>query len=114
MIISKAAHDLKEMIVIAVSSIIGSYEGFDKVEVFVNAQIDWFKKFLVLENGIPSLDTFEMVFVRLNPIEFRDGYSSWVNALVGLFCDVVAIVGQTHRGAKRADKTKSPLHIVSA
>ncbi|MCH5277226.1 MAG: transposase family protein [Desulfovibrionaceae bacterium] len=37
------------------------------MEVFTEERIKWFKKFIPLENGVPSHDTIRRVFERLDP-----------------------------------------------
>lgn len=110
----KKLHKLIDIIVIAICGVISGADSFDEIEIFGNAHIDWLKRFLELPNGIPSHDTFERVFRRLNPQEFKDAFLSWTKQLCGVFEGVIAIDGQTHRGARNAGQKKSPLHVVSA
>jgi predicted transposase YbfD/YdcC len=107
-------HDLTEIIVVAICSIVAGANNFEEIEIVAKAKIGWFKKFLTLENGIPSHDTFERVFARIDPKEFRRCFSNWIQALQEIFSGVIAIDGQTHRGAKKTGQTKSPVHMVSA
>ncbi len=37
------------------------------IKLFGQCKYDWFKSFLELPNGIPSHDTFNRVFTRLDP-----------------------------------------------
>jgi hypothetical protein len=94
--------------------VIGGCDNFDEIELFGKAHLDWFRKFIELPNGIPSHDTFERVFARINPQKFRSCFTNWVKDLAGIFKDVIAIDGQTHRGARRDGDKKSPVHMVSA
>jgi len=68
---------------------------------------------LSLENGIPSHDTFNRVFARLDPVKFKECFLSWVRTISALTeGEIIAIDGKTLRGSK--GKEEKPLHIVSA
>ena len=60
-------HKLIDVIVMAICSVVAGCDSFDEIEIFCRAQEQWFKRFLELPNGIPSQDTFERVFARINP-----------------------------------------------
>lgn len=108
-------HDLTEMIVVAIVAIVGGSDSFDDIEVFAESHLDWFRRFLSLENGVPSHDTFERVFARIDPKEFQACFAAWTQDIAGVFsAEVIAIDGQTLRGARRTGQSKSPIHMVSA
>ena len=108
-------HKLVDILVIAVCAVVAGSDTFESMELFGNAHEEWFKTFLNLPNGIPSQDTFERVFSRINPVEFRKCFSDWTRSLAGIFKnEIIAIDGQTLRGAKRAGQSSSPVHMVSA
>lgn len=108
-------HKLVDILVIAVCAVVAGSDTFEAIELFGNAHNAWFKTFLALPNGIPSQDTFERVFSRINPTEFRKCFSDWTKGLAGIFTDeIIAIDGQTLRGAKRTGQSSSPVHMVSA
>ena len=54
-------HDLVDILVIAICTLLCGGEGFNDMEDFGEAKLDWFKTFLRLRNGIPSHDTFNRV-----------------------------------------------------
>ena len=110
----KKLHKLIDIIIIAICAVVSGANGFDAIEIFGKAHKEWFKKYLELPNGIPSHDTFERVLCRLDPIEFRRCFANWTKDLAGIFTDVIAIDGQTHRGARNKGQLKSPIHMVSA
>lgn len=110
----KKLHKLIDIIIIAICAIVAGADGYDAIEIFAKSHKDWFKKYLELPNGIPSHDTFERVLNRLNPSEFRKSFASWTKSIAGIFTDVIAIDGQTHRGARKNGELKSPIHMVSA
>ena len=66
-----------------------------------------------MPNGIPSHDTFERVFDRVNPHAFQACFREWIAAVSAtLRIQHVAIDGKTLRGSGSAKL--GPLHLVSA
>ena len=59
------AHDLGEMLVMALIATLCGADGFVGIELFCKSRLDWFRTFLVLENGVASHDTFGRVFAEL-------------------------------------------------
>lgn len=66
-------HKLWEMLIIALLSVICKGEDYGDMEEFGKRKEKWLKEELglELENGIPSEDTFQRLFERVNPKEFR-------------------------------------------
>ena len=107
-------HKLIDIIVIALCAMIAGCDTCDEFEIFGNSHLDWLKTFLELPNRIPSHDTFEKVFARIDPKQFKQCFASWTKNLAGIFSGVIAIDGQTHRGARQGNQVKSTVHMVSA
>jgi hypothetical protein len=63
----RRAHDLVDILVIAVRTLLFAGESFNDMEDFGEAKREWFKTFLTLRNGIPSHDAFNPVFAALDP-----------------------------------------------
>ncbi|NMG03046.1 ISAs1 family transposase [Azoarcus taiwanensis] len=108
-------HDLAELLTVAVCAVLCSADEFSEIEAWAKERIDWLRGFLVLENGIPSHDTFGRVFAALDPGEFEAAFRRWVGQLIpALDSDtVVAIDGKTSRRSTTKAQAK-PLHMVSA
>src|ERR1700687_2544495 len=64
-------HLLQDIIVIALCAVIAGAQDWQEVETFGRKRRDWLQRFLKLPHGIPSHDTFERVFERLNPQTFQ-------------------------------------------
>ena len=110
-----ANHDLHEMIFMALTATICGANGWADVERFVNAKRDWFEQFLVMEQGVPSHDTFGRVFARLDTAEFLTAMHGWVDEFSGsLRGKGVAIDGKTLRGSYDAAAGQSALHTITA
>lgn len=59
-------YPLEEIIVITFMAVLGGATKWEDMEMFGHAYQTWLKKFLKLENGIPSHDTFQRVFGLIN------------------------------------------------
>jgi predicted transposase YbfD/YdcC len=106
-------HDLQDIIVIALCAVIAGSQDWQDIETFARKRLDWLKRFLKLPNGIPSHDTFERVFNRIQPQAFQTCFQAWVAALTaGLRIRHVAIDGKTLRSSGSVNL--GPLHVVSA
>lgn len=110
----KVKHDLVEMLVVAVMGVLVGADTFVEIELWAKAKLDWLRRYLRLEHGIPSHDTFGRLFGLIDPDEFEAAFRRWVGAILPALGagSVVAIDGKTSRRAKKVDAT--PLHLVSA
>src|SRR6516165_7485628 len=106
-------HLLPDIIVVALCAVVAGAQDWQEIETFGRKRRAWLKRFLKLPNGIPSHDTFERVFDRLNPQAFQACFRQWVQAVQDALCiEHVAIDGKTLRGSGSAKL--GPLHLVSA
>jgi predicted transposase YbfD/YdcC len=106
-------HLLQDIIVIALCAVIAGAQDWQEIALFGRNRRDWLGRFLSLPNGIPSHDTFERVFNRIEPGAFQACFRQWVQAIQeALDIKHVAIDGKTLRGSGTA--TLGPLHLVSA
>ncbi|MBK8120295.1 MAG: transposase family protein [Sulfuritalea sp.] len=62
----RSKHSLMEMLVLAACAMVCGVDDFVGIEAWGNERIDWLRRFLKLENGIPSHDTLGRLFGLLD------------------------------------------------
>lgn len=106
-------HQLLDIVAISICAVIGNANTWPDIVTFAKSHRTWLKRFLALPNGIPSHDTFERVFDRLEPAAFARCFSSWTRSLFeNLGLKQIAIDGKTLRGSRK--EGLGALHMVSA
>lgn len=108
-------HKLIDILVIAICAIIAGADNWEDVEEFGKVRQEWFKTFLELPNGIPSHDTFNRVFARLDPEQFQACFIRWmmgVSQVIG--GQVIAIDGKYVRRSHDKGNGKAAIDMVSA
>ena len=91
-------HKLIDIISITLCAVITGARSWLDIESFGQCKYKWFKSFLDLPNGIPSHDTFNRVFSRINPRELEKCFSNWVKSTSVLLPEEqIAIDGKTLR-----------------
>src|SRR5438552_19088282 len=74
-------HLLQDIIVIALCAVIAGAQDWQEIATFGRKRRAWLQRFLPLPHGIPSHDTFERVFDRLNPQPFQACFREWGQAV---------------------------------
>jgi predicted transposase YbfD/YdcC len=107
------AHKLIDIIMVAICAVIAGADTWVDIEAFGTEKQSWFKTFLELPNGIPSHDTFGRVFSLIDPKQFQQSFSAWMQSVTILTKGtVIAIDGKTNR--RTFGKLTKALHLVSA
>jgi predicted transposase YbfD/YdcC len=107
-------HRLGDILVIATCAVIAGADGWEQVAAYGQAKEDFFRRFLALPNGIPSHDTFNRVFAKLDPEAFAGRFGRWAaGACGGAGLVHVAIDGKTARRSAK-DTFTGCLHLVEA
>ena len=105
-------HELVDILVIGVCTLLCGGESFNDMEDFGHAKDDWLGTFLDLPNGIPSHDTFNRVFSALDPAAFLDCFLAWTRTLRERVDE--EIVAMDGKALRRARAGASIPYIVSA
>lgn len=112
---ANSRHALIDILTIAVCAIIGGANSWEQIAEYGRRKEPFFRRFLTLENGIPSHDTFYRLFARLRPAAFAERFGAWMAAACdGTGLTPIAIDGKSTRRARRADAATGCLHVVSA
>jgi predicted transposase YbfD/YdcC len=112
---SRRRHPLLDIVLIALCAVIAGANTWPQIETFARKRRDWLRKFCSLPHDIPTHDTFERVFDRLQPRAFQACFRRWVQALASnLGLPHLAIDGKTLCGSHCRSKGLGPLHVVSA
>ena len=107
-------YPLREILFIAAVAYLCDAESYEDIATFGRAQIEWFRQFIPLENGIPSHDTFRRIFMLLKPQALDEMCKEMFRELyVGKRGNHLAIDGKVSRGCYHV-KGKSLLNMVSA
>jgi predicted transposase YbfD/YdcC len=109
-----ALHDLHELLVIALCTVLSGGQGATHMAAFAVAKEPFLRGFLKLENGLPSHDTFSRLFRLLDPEQFRAVFQRFMARFAETAQNVVAIDGKVLRRSFDRASGKSALHMVSA
>jgi predicted transposase YbfD/YdcC len=108
-------HNLLDILVIAVCTLLTGGEGFQDMELFGKSKRAWLQTFLALPHGIPSHDTFGRVFARLHPQRFHQCFLAWTQAVAQLTQGaLISLDGKTVKASLDRATASSPLHMLSA
>lgn len=105
-------HDFQEILVIAVCAVLSDCDTVEDIAEWAAVKAPWLRRFLVLQNGVPSQDTFLRIFRLIDPRQFEAAFRRWVGGIVTALGGQIAVDGKTLRGS--ADGTHWPVHMVSA
>ena len=108
----KVVYPLREIILVALCATICGADSFVEFEEFGKAKIQFLRKLLPFEHGIPSHDTFGAVFSNIDPKQFGELFIAWAASLQKGIPELVAIDGKTVRRSMNGEIP--PIHIVSA
>ena len=109
------SHALIDIIVLTVCAVASGADGWEAIEQFGKEKLDWLRKFVPLNNGVPSHDCIAYVLCRLSPQKFRECFMSWTHAVTEQTGgEIISIDGKTTKGSRDRKHNRNPLHMVSA
>src|SRR3954463_11924677 len=71
-------HRLTDILTIATCAIIAGAESWEAIAEYGRTKADFSRRSLPLDNGIPSPDTFERVFAKLDTGAFARAFGRWM------------------------------------
>jgi len=110
-------HELLEVLFIALLATLCGAEGAADMARFGRSKEGLLRRFLRLEHGVPSHDTFSRVFRLLDPVAFEGAFLKFVRAFARFskldLKGVIAIDGKSLRGAYERGRSATPMHLVN-
>jgi predicted transposase YbfD/YdcC len=114
-LVERTAHKLVDILFLTLCAVICGMDDWESIEEWGEARLEWLRRFVELENGIPSHDTIARVFAALDSKQFQAGFLRWMSMLCpSLEGEIVAIDGKTARGSHDRRNGKQAIHMVSA
>jgi predicted transposase YbfD/YdcC len=108
-------HKLIDMIAIAICGVICGADNWVEIAYFGEVKEAWLRQFLELPNGIPSHDTFNDVFARLDGEAFRRCFIQWVQAVYQVTeGQVIGVDGKRLRRSYDNGNGKEAIWLVNA
>jgi predicted transposase YbfD/YdcC len=109
------AHLLEDVVLLAIIAAICGCESWETIEEFGKSKKEFLKNYLKIPNGIPSHDTIERLFKRIDSKAFAKSFMDWTDAMRTKWeGDLLNIDGKTIRGSKDEGNGKYAIHLVSA
>jgi predicted transposase YbfD/YdcC len=111
---AKVLYPLPELLLCCLVGVLCGAEGWVEVEEYGEAKLDFLRRFLPFEHGIPSHDTVSDVFNALDREGFKAAFIAWTAALQENIREIVAIDGKTLRRSFDRGQGQGPIHMISA
>ena len=98
-----------------VSASLCGCDGWKSIKDFGESKLEWLRRFLPFENGIPVDDTIARVMRKLDTKAFQTCFVEWMQSVSKQTDgDVIAIDGKTLRRSHNRQDGQSAIHMVSA
>jgi len=89
-------HHFIDILVIAICGAISGANYWTAIGAYGRAKEEWFRTFLEFPEGIPSHDTFNDVFAKIDAEQFEKCFIYWVASLSNLIPgEVISVDGKT-------------------
>ena len=110
----RVLYPLPEVLLLVLCATLSGMEDFVEIRLWGGERLDFLRRFLPYERGLPSHDTLNDIVNALDADLFKACFAGWVEALRDGAPDIIAIDGKTSRRAHARGKGREPLHLVSA
>lgn len=108
-------HALLDILFLTVSAVLSGAQGWEAIEDFGHAKLEWLRRFVQLANGVPRHDTIARVMGRLEPEALQKCFFGWMHDVTeAIDGNVIAIDGKTIRNSFDKASRKNALHMVNA
>ncbi len=110
----RVIYPLREILLLVLSATLSGMEDFVEIRLWGKQRLDFLRRFLPFERGIPAHDTLNDVMNAIDEELFKSCFASWVETLREQEPDIIAIDGKTSRRSHDRGRGRDPLHMVSA
>jgi predicted transposase YbfD/YdcC len=110
----RVIYPLPEILLLVLCATLSGMQDFVEIRLWGEERMDFLRRFLPFERGLPSHDTLNDVINALDPELFKGCFTAWVETLRDDDPDVIAIDGKTSRRSHARGRGLEPLHMVSA
>jgi hypothetical protein len=110
----RVVYPLPEILLLVLCATLCGMDDFVETKLWGEQRLDFLRRFLPYERGIPAHDTLNDVVNALDPDLFRACFTTWVDTLRDHDPEIIAIDGKTSRRSHARGRGREPLHTVSA
>lgn len=110
----RVAHPLPEVLLLVVCGSIASCDDFDDIAAWGQEHLDFLRRFLPFEHGVPGERWLNILMNRIDPELFSACFMAWARELRPDAPDLLALDGKTSRRTHDRAAGLAPLHLVSA
>lgn len=112
--VRRILHPLAEVLLLVVCATIADCDDYDHIAAWGEAHLDFLRRHLPYEHGVPGGRWLTILMNRINPALFSAAFTAWVRASWSDRPEFVAIDGKTSRRSHDHAAGEAPLHLVSA
>lgn len=107
-------HDLIDVMFLVISAIASGSEGWQDIEIYGDAKLDWLRQYRSFMHGIPRRHTIARILRSVVAESLLEALASWINEQrMGQNKPIIAFDGKVLRGSYRNDR-KTALQLVTA
>ncbi|ELX5323665.1 ISAs1 family transposase [Salmonella enterica] len=111
----KVEHKLSDILLLTICAVISGAEGWEDIQDFGEAHIEFLKEYGDFENGIPVHDTIARVISYISPRKFHECFINWMRDCHSSDDgDIIAIDGKTLRHSYDKSRRRGAIHVISA
>ena len=112
--VRRILHPLPEILLLVVCGTVADCDDYEDIAGWGAAHLDFLRRHLPYENGVPGEGWLTIMMNRINPALFADAFAAWVRESWPEKASLVAIDGKTSRRSHDRASGAAPLHLVSA
>ncbi len=108
-------HGFMDILLLVICAVTGGADGWEAIEEFGKAKLEWLRQFAPFANGVPSHDCIASLISRLSVKGFQACFANWTAAIAQTTGgEVIAVDGKTAKGSRDRKRGRAALHMVSA